>query len=85
MLHHVPSPALQDRLFAEVRRVLRPGGVFAGTDSVTSLPFRLMHVFDTMVLVDPDRVGARLEAAGFSRVSVRQAKTSFSFRAAVAG
>ena len=85
MLHHVPSPALQDRLFAEVRRVLRPGGVFAGTDSVTSLPFRLMHVFDTMVLVDPDRIGARLEAAGFSRVTVRQAKTSFSFRAAVAG
>ena len=25
MLHHVPSAALQDRLFAEVARVLRPG------------------------------------------------------------
>jgi SAM-dependent methyltransferase len=85
MLHHVPSPALQDRLLGEVRRVLRPGGVFAGTDSLTSLPFRLMHVFDTMVMVDPDQIGARLEAAGFSQVTVRKAKTSFSFRATVTG
>src|SRR5579871_3389333 len=29
MLHPVPSPALQDRLLAEVARVLRPGGIFA--------------------------------------------------------
>jgi SAM-dependent methyltransferase len=84
MLHHVPSPALQNRLLGEVRRVLAPGGVFAGTDSVTSLPFRLMHLVDTMVMVDPDQLGARLEAAGFDQVSVRKAKTSFSFRA-VAG
>ncbi|GHF16232.1 hypothetical protein GCM10010359_17110 [Streptomyces morookaense] len=25
MLHHVPTPAAQDRLFAEAHRVLRPG------------------------------------------------------------
>ncbi|HEY2536046.1 MAG TPA: class I SAM-dependent methyltransferase, partial [Solirubrobacteraceae bacterium] len=31
MLHHVPSPELQDRLLGEVTRVLRPGGTFAGT------------------------------------------------------
>jgi len=85
MLHHVPSPVLQDRLLGEVRRVLAPGGVFAGTDSLTSLPFRLMHVFDTMVMVDPDQIGVRLEAAGFSQVTVRKAKTSFSFRASVPG
>lgn len=29
MLHHVPTPALQDRLFAEAFRVLNPGGVFS--------------------------------------------------------
>jgi ubiquinone/menaquinone biosynthesis C-methylase UbiE len=33
MLHHIPSPALQDRAFAEVARVLRPGGTFAGTEA----------------------------------------------------
>src|SRR5688572_25875812 len=36
MLHHVQSAALQDRLFSEVRRVLRPGGVFVGSDSLSS-------------------------------------------------
>jgi SAM-dependent methyltransferase len=33
MLHHLPSPELQDRLFGEVHRVLGPGGVFCGSDN----------------------------------------------------
>src|SRR5262249_20128660 len=39
MLHHVPTAALQDQLLAEARRVLRPGGVFAGFDGVGSFLF----------------------------------------------
>lgn len=70
MLHHVPSPALQDRLFAEAHRVLRPGGLFAGTDSRLNLRFRLLHLFDTMVPVDPVTLPGRLTAAGFSTVRV---------------
>lgn len=70
MLHHVPTPALQDRLFAEAHRVLRPGGVFAGSDSQLSLRFRLIHLGDTMVVVDPATLPARLEAAGFRDVTV---------------
>src|SRR5215471_15230776 len=81
MLHHVPSPALQDRLLAEVCRVLKPGGVFAGSDSRWSVGFHLIHLRDTMVLVEPDTFVARLEAAGFTDVSVRVAKRAFRFRA----
>ena len=81
MLHHVPSPALQDRLLAEVARVLRPGAVFAGTDSLYSFPFRLLHLFDTMVPVDPGGFSKRLEAAGFTEVRVDTNPYAFRFRA----
>jgi SAM-dependent methyltransferase len=81
MLHHVPSPELQDQLFAETLRVLRPGGVFTGLDSLPSLRFRLIHLGDTMVTVDPDTLPARLEAAGFTNVSVTVATNRFRFRA----
>ncbi|MEV0405651.1 class I SAM-dependent methyltransferase [Actinoallomurus sp. NPDC050550] len=70
MLHHVPSPALQDRVFAEACRVLRPGGVFAGSDGQPSLRFRLIHLRDTLVPVDPSTLPARLTAAGFEDVRV---------------
>jgi SAM-dependent methyltransferase len=80
MLHHVPSPALQDRLLAEVARVLRPGAVFAGTDSLYSFGFRLLHLFDTMVPVDPGGFAKRLEAAGFREVRVDTNPYAFRFR-----
>jgi ubiquinone/menaquinone biosynthesis C-methylase UbiE len=72
MLHHVPSPEAQDRLFAEVRRVLRPGGVFAGTDTIGKprVGFFLLHVGDVKVVIDPEELPARLESAGFSDVAV---------------
>ena len=83
MLHHVPSTELQDRLLAEVRRVLRPGAVFAGSDSRASVVFRLAHVADTMTLVDPDRFAQRLTANGFETAHVDVAKGAFRFRARV--
>ena len=82
MLHHIPSPELQDQLFREVFRVLRPGGVFAGTDSLPrGLPFRLIHIGDTLVLVDPDGLPARLAAAGFEDARVSTGTKSFKFSA----
>jgi len=82
MLHHVPSVALQNRLLAEVARVLRPGGVFAGTDSLYSRSFGMLHLFDTMVVVEPATFPDRLKAAGFEDVQVDVMKPyAFRFRA----
>jgi ubiquinone/menaquinone biosynthesis C-methylase UbiE len=81
MLHHVPSPAEQDQLFAEACRVVRPGGVFAGMDNLYSLGFHVLHLFDTMVVVDPKTLPDRLRAAGFTDVDMAENKRSFKFRA----
>jgi ubiquinone/menaquinone biosynthesis C-methylase UbiE len=82
MLHHVPTRALQDRLMAEVARVLRPGGVFAGTDSLgTGIFFRLLHVGDTLLPVGPDQLSGRLQAAGLTEAQVSRGGRSFRFRA----
>jgi SAM-dependent methyltransferase len=82
MLHHIPARDSQDQAFAEAARVLRPGGTFAGTDSVgTGLLFKLIHIGDTLLPLDPDRLGGRLEAAGLQDPQVDRANGSFRFRA----
>lgn len=82
MLHHVPTAAGQDALFAEACRVLRPGGWFAGIDSTPSWRWNLAHLFDTRNPVDPEGLPARLDAAGFADVSVeRSPRGGFRFRA----
>lgn len=82
MLHHLPSADLQDQLLGEVSRVLRPGGVFAGTDSLgTGSVFKVIHIGDTLVPVDPDRMGERMESAGLADSRVDRAGGSFRFRA----
>ncbi|QEU94475.1 class I SAM-dependent methyltransferase [Streptomyces kanamyceticus] len=70
MLHHVPTDELQDRIFAEAFRVLRPGGVFAGSDSQPSRELDELHVGDVMNTVDPAGLPTRLKAAGFSGAEV---------------
>ncbi len=86
MLHHVPSPQLQDRLLAEASRVLRPGGMFAGTDSLgTGRAFKLLHVNDTLVPVPPDGLPARMEHAGLIEPQVDTGGSSFRFRARKSG
>jgi hypothetical protein len=82
MLHHVPSPELQDRLLSEVTRVLRAGGMFAGTDSLGhGLLFKTIHIGDTLVPVDPDDLPDRLTHAGLSEVRVDTSASSLRFRA----
>lgn len=81
MLHHVPSPDLQDRLLVEACRVLRPGGIIAGTDSTPTLAFRAAHLFDTMTLIDPHGLPERLRRAGFAAARVTIGSGAFRFRA----
>jgi ubiquinone/menaquinone biosynthesis C-methylase UbiE len=71
MLHHVPSPELQDRLFGEVARVVRPGGLFVASDSVGSDDLREFHEGDTYQPIAPDAVADRLAHQGFASVEVR--------------
>jgi SAM-dependent methyltransferase len=78
MLHHIPEPRVQDRMFSEMVRVLRPGGTFLGVDSLDLEPIRLFHEDDVFVPMDPETLPARLEAAGFSNVAVD--KTDFEVR-----
>lgn len=70
MLHHVPSPELQDRLLAELARVLRPGGVLVGVDSLDSPAWRKLHEGDVCVPIDPLGFPDRLRRAGFTDVNV---------------
>jgi len=81
MLHHVPTAELQDQLFAEARRVLADGGVFCGSDSLSTPIFRLAHRGDVMNVVDPEALPERLAAAGFTDIEVRRGSDFFTFRA----
>lgn len=81
MLHHVASAQLQDQLFAEAYRVLQPGGVFAGSDGVPSLPFRLIHIADTYTPIAPADLPGRLRAVGFTDIHVDVAGARLRWRA----
>lgn len=81
MLHHVPTVGLQDQIFAEVARVLRPGGTFVASDSVASDRLRSFHEDDIYNPVDPGTVEARLVAAGFSAVDVEEHEYGWCARA----
>jgi SAM-dependent methyltransferase len=85
VLHHMPSAENQDRLFAELRRVLRPGGMFVGTDSRDLAPIRAGHEGDTFVPIDPDTLEARLQRAGFGQTTIDIGEYQFRFITRAAG
>ena len=81
MLHHVPTLEHQDAIFAEIRRLLVPGGLFAGSDSLDSPEFRDLHRGDVCLPVSPETLDARLRAAGFAEVAVDTNPWAVRFRA----
>jgi len=71
MLHHVPTLALQWSILAEALRVLRPGGVLIGSDSLASTGLHEFHAGDTYNPIDPGSLIVLLQALGFERITVR--------------
>ena len=70
MLHHVPTLALQNKILAEAFRVLRPGGVLVGSDSLAGNELHHFHADDTYNPVDPASLLARLQTIGFGQITV---------------
>ena len=70
MLHHVPTQQEQFTTLREAFRVLRPGGVLVGADSLASQGLHEFHEGDTYNPIDPARLLVLLQAAGFGHVMV---------------
>lgn len=65
VLHHMASAEDQDRLFRELHRVLRPGAIFVGQESLDQEMIRAGHADDVFTAVDPEELSDRLAAVGF--------------------
>jgi SAM-dependent methyltransferase len=70
MLHHLPTARAQFRTLCEAFRVLRPGGVLVGADSIASQGLHEFHEGDTYNPIDPARLLVFLQAASFGHVMV---------------
>ncbi len=70
MLHHVPSAAQQNRVLAEVLRVLRPGRTLIGSDSLPSTQLHEFHEGDVYNPLDPATLLTRLQTIGFGAVMI---------------
>jgi SAM-dependent methyltransferase len=81
MLHHVPGVAEQDAVLAEALRLLRPGAVLAGSDSLDGPDFRNLHEGDVCVPLNPAILAERLTSIGYVDVHVDTNEWSVRFRA----
>jgi len=81
VLHHLRSAQLQDRAFAEIHRVLQPGGQFLAFEIPDGWFHRVIHTDSTFVPLDPDRLATRLAIAGFTSVNLDYHAGTFRFSA----
>ena len=71
MLHHIAPDDVQDRVFAELARVLVPGAVLVAADGIYSDATATFHEGDTYNPIAPEQLEARLARAGFVDLDVR--------------
>jgi len=81
VLHHLRSSDAQDRAFAEIFRVLKPGGVFVAIEIQDGWLTCVTHFRSTFVPVSTDGLNSRLRTAGFSNVSVKNRSGAIRIRA----
>jgi ubiquinone/menaquinone biosynthesis C-methylase UbiE len=81
VLHHLRSREAQDRAFAEIYRVLKPGGVFIALEITDSWLARVLHIRSTFVPVAPGQLASRMRTAGFSNAQVTSRSGGFLLRA----
>jgi len=70
MLHHLPTATLQNQLLEELLRVLRPGGVLIGSDSLASDELHQFHESDTYSPVEPASLLTRLQTLGYEEITI---------------
>lgn len=70
MLHHLATVCLQNLLLGELLRVLRPGGVVIGSDSLPSDKLHRFHDADTYNPVEPGTFLTRLQTLGFEKITI---------------
>jgi ubiquinone/menaquinone biosynthesis C-methylase UbiE len=81
VLHHLKSKELQERAFAEIFRVLQPGGVFLAVEIQDGWLNRVGHIRSTFVPVAAASAPQRLAAVGFSSVSIDFLRAAYRLRA----
>ncbi len=81
VLHHVPSFEVQQSIFKEIFRVLRPGAPLVASDGYDNEGTRLHHAGDLFVPLDPDTLAARLGELGFVDVTLDRGAYDFRFAA----
>jgi len=77
VLHHLKSQEQQEKAFAEIHRVLQPGGAFLAVEIGDGWLQRFGHIKSTFVPVAPASVFARLTSLGFSQIVIDMKGTAF--------
>lgn len=77
VLHHLKSQEQQQKAFAEVHRVLQPGGAFLAMEIGDGWLQRFGHIKSTFVPVAPATAFARLTSLGFSKIVVDVQRAGF--------